>query len=51
LKNLVKTIGDKLTASMVQINRPFMTGIDKVRGMIKETEVMQVNDKRKAILE
>jgi len=51
LKILVKTIGDQLTASIVQINRPFMTGFDKVRGMIKETEVVQVNEKRKAKLE
>jgi len=51
LKKFVKTIGDQLTESMVQVNRPFMTGLNKMRGIIKETEVAQINEKRKEKLE
>jgi len=51
LEKFVKTIGDQLTESMVKVNRPFMTGFNKMRGIIKETEVAQINEKRKEKLE
>jgi len=51
LKKLVKTIGDQLTATMVQVNRPFMVGFDKVRGLMKESDIVHVNEQRKAKLE
>jgi len=37
MKNLVKTIGDQLTGSLMQINRPIMSGFEKVREFVKES--------------
>jgi len=37
MKNLVNTIEDQLTGSLMQINRPIMSGFEKVREFVKES--------------
>jgi len=51
LGGLVSGIGEKLTAALVEVNRPLMFGMDKVKQSIKSTEVGQVFEKRREKLE
>jgi len=51
LGQFVQSIGDQLTEALVTINRPLLTGFDTVRGLIKETEVRQVYERRREKLE
>jgi len=49
--NLMKPIGEQLTNTLGQINRPILSGVSQVRGVIKGTEVGQVYERRREKLE
>jgi len=51
LTELMEIVGDKLTMAISQINRPFMTGIDSMRKVIKASDVGQVYERRREKLE
>jgi len=49
--NLMKPIGEQLSSTLGQINRPILTGMSKVREVIKGTEMGQVYEMRREKLE
>jgi len=49
--NLMKPIGEKLSNTLGQINRPILRGVSQVRDVIKGSEVGQVYERRKEKLE
>jgi len=51
LGGLVGGIGEKLTAALVEANRPLMSGMAQVREVVKSSEVGQIHENRKAKLE
>jgi len=49
--NLMKPIGEQLSNTLSQINRPILKGVSQVRSVIKGSEVGQVYEKRREKLE
>jgi len=51
LNSLIGGLGEQLTAALTTVNRPLMSGIDKVREVIKGTDFGQTYEKRQQKLE
>jgi len=51
LGRLVTKIGDQLTEAMVKMNRPIVARVDKMRDLMKDSDVALVYEKRKEKLE
>jgi len=51
LVGMVKDIAHRLSASLIEVNRPFQTGIDMARKAFKTSEIAQVYEKRREKLE
>jgi hypothetical protein len=51
LTGLVQDIAQRLTESLIQVNRPIQTGIEMARKALKSTEIAQVYEKRREKLE
>jgi len=47
----VNSIGDQLSSSLMDINKPLMMGLDKMRDVVKASEVATIYDRRREILE
>jgi len=50
-KKLMKPIGDRLMDALSQVNRPILSGVSKVREVVKGSQVGQVYEKRREKLE
>jgi len=48
---LVNSIGEQLSSTLMEINKPLMVGLDQMRDVIKGSEVGTVYEKRREILE
>jgi len=48
---LMKPIGEKLMSALGEINRPVLNGVSKVRGVLKESEVGMMYERRREKLE
>jgi len=46
-KKLMKPIGDRLIDALSQVNRPILSGVSKVREVVKGSQVGQVYEKRR----
>jgi hypothetical protein len=51
LTGFIHKLGDIMTTSMEQINRPFLTGLDIARNAVKSSQLAQVYEKRREKLE
>jgi len=51
LTGFIHKLGDILTTSMEQINKPFLTGLDLARNAVKSSQLAQVYEKRREKLE
>jgi len=47
----MKPIGEQLIGAMSKVNRPILAGVNKVRDVVKGSQVGQVFEKRKEKLE
>jgi len=51
LVGFINKLGKKLTKTMMQVNRPFIAKIELAKEAVKSTQMAQVYDKRREILE
>jgi len=51
LTGFIHKLGDIMTSSLEQINRPFLTGLELARNVVKSSQVAQVYEKRREKLE
>jgi len=51
LTGFVNKLGDIMTTSLEQINRPFLTGLELAKNVVKSSQVAQVYEKRREKLE
>jgi len=51
LDGFMERMGGMMTSSLNEINRPFLSGIDRARKAVKSTQLSQVYEKRREIME
>jgi len=51
LNGFIDRLGKMITSSLTEINRPFMSGIERARKAVKTTQLAQVYEKRREIME
>jgi len=51
LTGFIQKLGDIMTSSLEQINRPFLTGLELAKNVVKSSQVAQVYEKRREKLE
>jgi len=51
LTGFINKLGDIMTTSLEQINRPFLTGLELAKNVVKSSQVAQVYEKRREKLE
>jgi hypothetical protein len=51
LDSFMERLGEMMTKSLSDINRPFMSGIERARSAVKSTQLSQVYEKRREIME
>jgi len=51
LTGFMKNVGDMMSKSLTEINRPFRTGLEAAKEVVKSSQLAQVYQKRREILE
>jgi len=51
MNGFMSKLGDLMTSSISQVNRPFLSGLDLARKAVKSTQFAQVYEKRREKLE